>query len=199
MQALVMAKKKGDTQAITNLNQYLIETSTSGGFYDKAISYQLEVLESARANNDIQKIVEGYGYLVLLYTENKNYEQAVFYQNEYLKLVEEYNLKPQMASSYRNLGLVYERGESFEKALDNLAKAIGIYREIGDSANVAICLNDRGRIYFLNLDNYSKAIENQQQALQIFQTQQNMEGVSEVLQNLAQSHERLANYQLASC
>lgn len=196
-QALVMAKKKGDSQAITNLYQYLIETSTSGGFYDKAISYQLEVLESARANNDIQKIVESYAYLVLLYTENKNYDQAVFYQNEYLKLVKEYNLKPQMASSYRNLGLVYERGGNFDKALDNLAKAIGIYREIGDSANVAICLNDRGRIYFLNLDNYSKAVENQQQALQNFQTQQNIEGSAEVLQNLAQSHERLANYQLA--
>ena len=196
-QALIMAKKKGEIQAIDNLYQYIIETSTSGGFYDKAITYQLEALESARANNDIQKIADGYIYLVYFYTESKNYEQAVFYQNEYLRLIEQYDLKPQEASSYSNLGLVYERGGNFEKAIENFSNAIGIYREIGDSVNVANCLKDRGRIYLMNLDNYSKAIENQQQALRIFQAQQNIEGALEVLQNLGFSHERLANYQLA--
>ena len=196
-QALIMAKKRGDILAINNLYQYIIETSTSGGFYDKAIVYQLEALESARANNDIQKIADSYAYLVLFYTENKNYDQAVFYQNEYLKLIEEYDLKPQMANSYRNLGLVYERGENFEKALNNFLKAIEIYHEIGDSTNVANCLKDRGRIYLMKLDNYSKAIENQEQALKIYQAQQNMDGTLEIFQNLGLSHERLANYQAA--
>jgi len=196
-QALIMAKKMGDKEAINNLYQYLIENSASGGYYDRAIDYQLAVIELARNNNDLQRLSDGYVYLVHFYTEISNFEQAIFYQNEYLKLAEKYDLKPNMAYSYRSLGLVYERGENFEKALDNFSKAIEMYREIGDSTNVAMCLKDCGRIYLMNLDNYSKAIENQQQALEIFQAEQGIEGSIEILQNLGLSHERLANYQVA--
>ncbi len=196
-QALIMAKKQGDLESINILYNFIIKSAALGGFYDKAISYQLDVIDIAKANNDIQKMAEGYNNLVHFYTEKKKYDQAVFYQNEYLKLAERYGLRIEMASSYRNIGLVYERGGNYEKAIDYFSKAIESFREIGDSTNIAVCSKDRGRIYLLYLDNYSKAIEDQEQALKIFKDQNNIENTIEVLQNLGFSHEKLANYQVA--
>lgn len=196
-QALSMARRQGNRQAVENLYQYLIETAASAGQFNKAITYQLEILQSALADRDTTRIAEAYAYLVMLYTENKEYEKAIAYQNQYLKIAKRYNVIPQMAEAYRNLGLIHERGGKYNQALDNFSKAIDLYREIGDSLQVANILKDRGRIYLMNLDNYSQAIENQTQALNIFQAIQDEAGVLEVLQNLGYSHEQLANYETA--
>jgi len=196
-QALSMARRQGNQQAIENLYQYLIETAASAGRFDKAISYQLESLQSALANQDTARIAEAYAYLVMLYTENRDYENAVAYQKKYLDIVQQYKSKPQMAEAYRNLGLIYERGGKFDKALENYSSALMLYRELGDSVHVANVLKDRGRVYLMNLDNYSQAIENQQQALSIFQSIGDDAGALEVMQNIGYSHEQLANYETA--
>ncbi len=195
--ALSMARRQGNRQAIENLYQYLIETAASAGQYAKAITYQLEALQSALADQDTARIAEAYAYLVMLYTENKEYDNAIAYQNKYLDIVQRHDLTPQMATAYRNLGLVYERGGKFDKAVENFSSALALYRELGDSVNVANVLKDRGRVYLMNLDNYSRAIENQQQALEIFQAIGDEAGMLEVLQNLGYSHEQLANYETA--
>jgi len=196
-QALIMAKKQGILIAIENLYDLILECSANGGYWDKAINYQLEIIGRAKDNNDIQTVAEGYNYLVYFYTQNKNFDQALYYQNEYLKLVQQYDLQDEIAASYHHLGLVYERGGNYEKAVDNFTQAIHAYQELGDSLQVADCFKDRGRIYLLKFDNYSKAIQDQQQSLTIFQNQNNLSKSLEVLQNLGLSHERLANYQSA--
>jgi len=195
--AMVMAKKQGASQAVENLYQLIIECAANGSLWDKAIEYQLEIVETAKSNNDVQTVAEGYKYLVYFYSQNKNYDQALFYQNEYLKLAQDYNLPEEIAGSYRRLGLVYEQDGEIEKSIASFTKAIGYYRELGDSLLVADCLKDRGRIYLLKLDNYSWAIKDQEQALNIFKKFNSTEKSLEVSQNLGLSHELLANYQTA--
>ena len=196
-QALVMAKKQDASEAIDYLYQLILECSANGRFWDKAVEYQLEIVESAKTENDVQKIAEGYKYLVYFYTENKNFDLALDYQNKYLELAQSYNLPEEVAGSYRRLGLVYEQDGEFEKAVEYFSKAITVYRELGDSLQVADCLKDRGRIYLLKFDNYSKAIYDQEKALQIFTKVNASEKSLELLQNLGLSHEFLANYQFA--
>ncbi len=196
-QSLVMAKKQGDANAITNLIELILDCAANGKLWEKAISYQLSVIQQAQAENDLQKLIGEYRYLIYFYTQNKNFDRALFYQQEYLKLAEKNNLTDKAASSYHRIGLVYEQSGDFEKAVENLSLALGEYRKLGDSLNVAECLRDRGRILLLNLDNYSAAIENQEKALRIFHSYGDDLKSLEVLQNLGLSHERLANYQTA--
>lgn len=196
-QALLMAKKQGNMDYISILYNHIIKSAALGGFFDEAISYQLDVIDIANTNQNVSQIADGYNNLVHFYTEKKNFERAVFYQNEYLKLAEQYGLRIEMASSYRNIGLVYERGGQFENSIAFLSKAIDSFTEIGDSVNLALCFKDRGRIYMLHLDNYSNAIRDQEQALTLFKRQNNLNGLLEIQQNLGFSHEQLANYQEA--
>ena len=196
-QALLMAKKQGDTESIDALYNYIIKTAAYGGFFDAAIAYQLDLNDIAEANRDVSGIANGYNNLVHFYTEKKDFDRAVFYQNEYLKLAEQYDLRVEMASSYRNIGLVYERGGQYENSVAYFSKAIESFAEIGDSVNLALCLKDRGRVNLLHLDNYSYAISDQERALKILRSQNDLNGLLEILQNLGLSHEQLANYQEA--
>lgn len=196
-QALVMAKKQGDVNSINNLVELILYCAANGKFWEKAIEYQISVVQKARAENDVQKLIAEYRYLIYFYTQNKNFDQALSYQTEYLKLTEKYNLTDKTASSYQRIGLVYEQSGDYEKAVENLNHAILEYRKLGDSLNVVECLKDRGRIFSLNLDNYSTAIANQKEALRIFRIYGDDQKSMELLQNLGLSHERLANYQTA--
>ncbi|OQX95824.1 hypothetical protein B6I21_03450 [candidate division KSB1 bacterium 4572_119] len=196
-QAVVMAARQGDQNAIENLYELILYSAANGGLWGKAINYQLKIVQQAIENRDAQKMIEEYRYLIYFYTQNKNYEKAIQYQKEYLDLTEKYNLTDETADSYHRLGLVLEQSGEFRQAADQFSRAINEYRELGDSLKVAECLKDRGRIYLLTLDNYSGAITDQHAALKIFQEFGNIEKSLEVLQNLGLSHERLANYQEA--
>lgn len=193
-QALIMAKKESNQEAISDLYDIIIQSAARGGNYTKAIQYQLELVEKAEADNAVQQMIEGYNNLFVFYTNSENYERAIYFQNKYLELAKAYDAREEIAGSYYNLGLVHERQGDFEKALDYFGLALGSFDQLGDSLNVAQCYKDQGRIYLLRLDNYSKAIENQQVALDILQRQNIKEGTIEVLQNLGFSHERLGNY-----
>ncbi|MDZ7318297.1 MAG: CHAT domain-containing protein, partial [candidate division KSB1 bacterium] len=195
--ALAMAKKQGQTDAIQNLQLLIIDSATNGGLYDKAISYQLDMIEAARADQDAQALLSGYFNLVDLNLKNKNYEQAIKFQFEFIALAQEQGLQDETAGGYRSLGVIHEQMGDYEKALQYYSQAIKTFEEYHIPLGVAYALKDRGKLYLLKLDNYSRAIEDQEQALTIFQAHQDSLNIIEVLQNLGLSHERLANYQTA--
>ncbi len=195
--ALKMAKKQRNSDAIENLYQLILDCAANGRYYDTAIYYQKELIELAEKNDDLSAFAQGLNYLVYFYTQKRDFDNAVKYQTQYLNLVKKYELKEEIANSYRHLGLVYERDGNKEKALACFTKAISVFREVGDSLNVADVLKDRGRIYLLKFDNYSKALDDQEGALAIYNQQNETERAIEVLQNIGLSHERLANYQTA--
>ncbi len=195
--ALKMAKKERNQEAINDLYDVIIQSAARGGDYEKAIQYQLELVEKAQANQAVQKLIEGYNNLFVFHTNSGNYEQAIYFQRKYLELAKQYDAHEEIAGSYYKLGLVNERSGNFEKALDYFTIALNAFRNLGDSLNVAQCYKDRGRIYLLRLDNYSKAIGNQELALNILKSENMNTGTIEILQNLGFSHDRLANYKTA--
>ncbi len=196
-QALVMAKKQGDREAISNLYQLIINSAANGGMWSRAILYQKELYEIARDEQNIVQMVEQLRYLIYFYTQNKEFDKAIEYQNQYLQIAKKYQQKEETADSYRRLGLVYEQSRNYDAAVENFTNAIAAFRALGDSLKVAECLKNRGRIFLLYLDQYARAIQDQEAALQIFEKSGDLQNSLEVLQNMGLSHERLANYQKA--
>ncbi|HDP99429.1 MAG TPA: CHAT domain-containing protein, partial [bacterium] len=196
-QALVMAKKQGNVNAIENLQEYILYSAANGAMWEKAIEYQRNILAEAKQDGSIDEVIKEYKYLIYFYTQGRYYEKAIMAQKEYLALSQQYGLSEETANAYHRLGLIQEQERNFIEAEENLGFAIREYRQLGDSLKVAECLKDRGRIYMLNLDNYSLAIEDQKRALLIYQSFGNEERSIELLQNLGLSNERLANYQTA--
>lgn len=195
--ALAMAKKQGQTDAIQNLQLLIIDSATNGGFYDKAISYQLEMIATAASDNDARGLLSGYFNLVELNLKNKNYDQAIKHQFEFIALAQEFGLQEETAGAYRTLGVIYEQMGDYDKARQYYSQAVSTFDQYHIPLGVAYALKDRGKLYLLKLDNYSRAIEDQEQALAIFRSHQDSLNTIEVLQNLGLSHERLTNYQTA--
>ncbi|MFZ5516326.1 MAG: CHAT domain-containing protein [Candidatus Zhuqueibacterota bacterium] len=193
-QALIMAKKEGNPEAIADLQTIIIQSAARAGNYDKAIQFQLDLIGKAENEGAVQQLIEGYNNLFVFYTNSGNYERAIFFQNKFLELAKAYNQPTEIAGSYYKLGLVHERSGDFEKALEYFTNALTLYHQLDDSLNTAQCHKDLGRIYLLKLDNYSKAIEHQESALKILQQMHQTEAMIEILQNLGFSNERLANY-----
>ncbi|NOZ63275.1 MAG: CHAT domain-containing protein [Calditrichaeota bacterium] len=196
-QALVMAKKQGDQNAIANLYQLIIYSAAKGEMWERAILYQKELVDRAKDSGDGEQLIEQMRYLIYFYTQNKDYDKAISYQKQYLQIAEKYHQKEEAADSYRRLGLVYEQSRDYSAAVENFSKAVQEYRALGDSLKVAECLKNRGRIFLLYLDQYARAINDQEAALHIFQNFGDVANSMELLQNLGMSHERLANYQKA--
>jgi len=196
-QALAMAKKQNAQAAIENLYQLILECAANGSYWDKAIEYQLDMVETAKFENNVQRLAEGLKYLVYFFSQNKDYAKALFYQSEYLDLAKSYQLPEEVAGSYLRLGLVHEQNGDYGKATAYFSQAIDAYRTLGDSLSIAECYKNRARIYLLKLDNYAKAVRDQERALAIFKKVNATDKLMEVQQNLGLSHEYLANYQTA--
>jgi tetratricopeptide (TPR) repeat protein len=95
-----------------------------------------------------------------------------------------------------NLGSYYADHAKYEEALKSTTDALTLYRDLGDEAKQALCLNNLGSIRSY-MDNQQDALTSYQQAYQIREKLKLTDGMAESLHNLAAVNLDLGQYDAA--
>ena len=95
-----------------------------------------------------------------------------------------------------NLGSYYADHAKYEDALKSTTDALTLFRDLGDEANQALCLNNLGTIRSY-MGNFQDALTYYQQAYQIREKLKLTDDMAESLHNLAETNVDLGQYDTA--
>ncbi len=138
------------------------------GHYKEAIKTLLEISDYFRKTNDTLPLAFAYSNIGVIYEEMKNPEKAIEYAQKAMRLKILTGDTLKVASNLNNIGVNYdELLHNPDSAIFYYQQALDIYYHYHKVDHYATVLNNLGRMY-LEKDNYTKASENFDQSLHIF-------------------------------
>ncbi len=195
-EALTMAETKGEHTQIYNLAWVIVRTATAGGYYQKAIRYQLRLLEYDRAADNTASIMKRLNDLAFLYVQNGEYALAEQQKKRLIELAETHSPET-LPGLFRDLAVIYEVSGHLESALEYYRRSNEIFQELNDTDNVAYNFSEMGRIALRKMDDYAKSLEFLENALVMLADLEISETHIHVLHNLGLTYELLAHYRTA--
>jgi len=123
-------------------------------------------------------------------------EKGLFYANEALALAKKLQYNFGIGEAHKALGINYYRMGIYDASLDNILKAISIFKELKDQKLLCKSYNNIGLVYFAR-NQFSKAKSYMQQGLEIANKINNNVEKSRILHNLALIEFEESNFDLA--
>ncbi|MBN1155175.1 CHAT domain-containing protein [candidate division KSB1 bacterium] len=196
-QALKMAQTLNSDRYVRILREQLIEAAALGGHFQKAIDYQLQVLDEATWNKDIDGILGSYRNLAIFYTEQGNQVEALARQKAYIELLEEHDRTTLMGEAYLKLGLIMERLKQYTDALLSFDRAMAYYERTGDKHGMAESASQRGRMNLMYLDDYISALDFYSSALSLAESTDDEPNIVKTHHNMGLAFEKIGDYRSA--
>lgn len=131
-----------------------------------AIQYSMRAVEYANKFNNHLELVKGYSFTGVCHRNLGNYNDALEYYYLGLKTAQRYGITEQEAYAYVNLGNLYLYQENFKLAEENLINALGLARQLADSAILSYSYLNLGRT-FLGRNMYSQAEDYLKKSLEV--------------------------------
>ncbi|NBP69829.1 MAG: tetratricopeptide repeat protein, partial [Cytophagia bacterium] len=135
------------------------------------------------------------GELIKCYTDSNN-ERTVTLAKEALSLADKARSKKEAAKIYLNYASAIETIGKYTESIQYNEKALVLFKEEKDSANISIVYNNLG-IGYNQLGDYSMAVHNLLLAIEIDEALQDSIGSSFDYINLSETYYFSKNYQLA--
>lgn len=133
--------------------------------------------------------------LIRFYTDSNN-ERTIALAKEALTFADKARSKKEAASIYRNYALAIEALGKYTESILYNEKALDLYKEDNDSANISIIYNNLG-IGYNQIGDYSMAVHNLLLAIEIDEALKDTIGSSFDYINLSETYYFSKNYQLA--
>lgn len=176
----------GDSTSVSNMRMNQAAMKEIGGQYEEAVSLYLEVIEFFTRKNDSVQLASAYSNLGVAYEEMEVAVKSIEYHKKALNLRLLIKDTLNTAYSYNNLGVVYtELYGNSDSALYYYEKAGHIFRITNSLWQFATVSNNIGHIY-LDKDEYSKAEQNFDYSLSIYDSLDINQGKGEVLRSYGQ-------------
>ncbi|MCD4817849.1 MAG: sigma 54-interacting transcriptional regulator [Candidatus Cloacimonetes bacterium] len=137
------------------------------GDYQKAVSYALQALEMQEKIGNKYRIGLILNNLGVFFREMSNEQKALEYYKKSLKMREEMKDQEGISAILNNLGNIYLNKKEYTKALQNFEKSLAIKNKIGDKHGKIILLTNISEIYVLSENNFGKAVNFLEQALEL--------------------------------
>lgn len=189
-QALPLARKTGETEALEICLGGLGQLARQRGDVKAAVAYYLEGLALAEKSGHRRREASLSNNLAFAYKVQGQTQEAAQLFARSLELWHELGDFEEEARILNNLGFLHvDLGET-EKALDAYQKALPLRRLAGDLRGESITLNGIGAIYLWNFGELDRALDYFQQALRICRSLTAPACVAAVLNNLAGIHRR---------
>jgi signal transduction histidine kinase len=123
----------------------------------EAIKYNKEAIITAKKLRQIAKVAKAYNYLGVAYRNISEYDSSYYYYKQALRYAHLANDSTQIAYCYNNIGGYFGfKGQHF-LALENIFKAIKIFKKLGNLNGLAFSETQAGLAYY-RLKNYNEAL-----------------------------------------
>ena len=192
--ALSLADFLPDKSLVERIVKTLAQAAYNMEDTPKAIQYQEELLKLASQKEDPEEKADALYFLGILYSRAENYPTAVRHLRDALAIYEKYEILDRLAENYSQLGIVEENALDYDKALAAFTASLSLNEEIGEDLNRGLELRRIGRIYYLRLNQFSKAKKYFQQAYQLFVELENNEQQVETLLELGLVAEKQGDF-----
>ncbi|OQX28247.1 MAG: hypothetical protein BWK80_01150 [Desulfobacteraceae bacterium IS3] len=141
--------------------------------YEKAITALEKAVEMLANLEAIDKQVSALADLGVVLENATNYDSALVQFRTAASLSKTSDKKELLAAQYMNIGRIYDlRLSQYAVAIQNYTKALTVYRETGQTAEIAQSLLDIGRCYRL-LGNFPKADKHYLESFKLVESDKN--------------------------
>lgn len=159
-----------DTATIDQLN--LLAHAFYGINSDSSFFYSKKALEYAEKSNYAKGQSESWRLMGNAYKLTGDYTDMLSCYYQAMTIAEKIRDPTLVGKTNMNIAIFYEETGKYDEALALLEKAAGIYRSTGDSLQLAYVLSNISDTWYLQQE-YEKALDYDQQALQISQQLKN--------------------------
>ncbi len=192
---VVLQSKKPYEEQINAAIQ-LVESYQTKNF-DSAIIEGNKALQLARKNTDSISVAElKHRIGVASYFKGKYDVAATDFYESIAILEKSSTSRKKLAPVYNDLAKLYRKTRDLNKALDNYNKADAIYRQLQDTAGIAMILNESG-VVFEYKDDYREALKRYSTSLKLAEKAGDSLSVSYSLSNIAGVYVIQRNYDQA--
>lgn len=164
--------------------------------YDTAMIYDNRAMDLARKLNFKKGMAEALYNMGLNYWYLYNYSEAFSHYLKGLKMYEELGDNKHTAFVLSRIALDIYMDADYMKCLEYYTRSLKLYEEINDKQNIAFVLSDMGWVY-MNLsdaelikigmnpfEKYSKSLQCELQALNIYETINEKPGMAHAMENI---------------
>lgn len=195
-QALEIARDTENSKGLADALNRLGNAQYMAGNHAEAIDYYNRSLEIRLEIGDHRGILGSYNNLYLAWSFSGEPGMAVEFIRKAAELSIESGDVNDIARYSSMLGNASTDLHDFENARPAFERALGIYRELNDTANIASSLFNMGRM-FQGMNIYDRAFELYFQAQRLFMSAGNQAGIASVKNNIGIIHKKLGNLELA--
>ncbi len=163
--------------------------------YDQAIVYHHKSLKLKLQAEDINGVMASYQNLGAAFTKLDDADSALYYSKKSYGIAEQLGNKIVMVATLINVGAFYTRDAhfSYDSASIYLSKSLAIAREVDDKDGMARSYSNLSTIN-LTVKNYQKSLDLALKALPLFESLGYKNDISETVNDIALSFEKLGRY-----
>jgi len=152
--------------------------------FDSTVIEGEKALKLARKHTDSISVAELKRHIGVASYFKGNYDVAAANFYESIAILEKGNNQKKLAPVYNDLAKLYRKTRSLDRALDNYNKASDIYRQLKDTAGIAMILNESG-VVFEYREDYREAVNRYTASMKLAEAAGDSLSVSYSLSNIA--------------
>jgi len=180
--ALSMSEVLRDTLSTVNIWREIVRLGMKGKLWNKAVAYQMKLIQQAERTKDSTAVLTGYRNLSAFCVQNNWLEAAVQAKSKAIEMLEKRSRNNLAAAQYEELAFIHEREQKYQQAVAASQKAYDLYQGLNNRLGMAKALIRKGRFLL--------------EAEQIWTAKEALRSGSAVLDSLQQNENDV--YELAS-
>ena len=171
--------------------EIIASVHSANGSHATAIKYQTEAINAFKKIKNDNYYILSYINLANHFISADNFESAIYYYNFVEENLEKEKLQNYYSYVYNGLALCYESQKNSKKAIEYYEKSIQAVKKYSpnDISSLATAYSNLG-LTFQNVGDYSSAIFNQSEALEIFKKLGDKKSTADVLFNLSLAYNK---------
>ncbi|SNS93479.1 Tetratricopeptide repeat-containing protein [Ekhidna lutea] len=170
--------------------QIYIALSTSYSYlanYEQSTTYSFKAIEVAEQYNDTITLIDGFNNLGIDYLMLEEDQKAINYFKQVESLSKQFGDTLRWGHALNNLGMMASYSDETERELNYYEQAASLFQAIGEKEGYANTLLNSGTVYSLILEQYAKANELYDQALEVFKEIEMSSGIQNTIQSKAEN------------
>lgn len=194
--ALVLARKNGDSNVVGELKREIGEAWYFKGKYDVAANYFYESISLLEKTNNKVQLANSYNALAKLYRKTRDLKRSLDNYDKAMNLFRALNDSNGISMIYNESGVVFEYGGDYKQAIERYSASLKIDQKRNDLVGICYALSNLAGVYTLQ-NKFADAEKFLQQSLSIRKKLKDTFTLALNYSDLASTYTSSGNYEKA--